>query len=639
MGIGPTQRRAFLKKSLMAGGIGLVGTTTATAARELTVDKDDPDAYDRIQRAVAEAPDGATIHIAGGTYEQQVGIPSSKSLTLRGDTGGDEPGAGPDAPVIDGGGVAGAGGISMENTEDGPSLTIEGVVIRNFGVDLNSPGQETNEAGAGIQTGYRSNVTIRDVSMDHIVGSAVAVYNGGRGTSRNWTVERCRFDSIAHTAINLSGVSDSVVRDNVITASDSVPDAEGNWWEQNTPDGNPVNGIRIQANAQDGRTSVSRNVTVAANEVVGRFDISGIKVFSHNYSGAQSLVEQVTIRDNTVELTSDGDDDIQANEKHGIILDANGGPDWSRAAAIRDVTIEGNRVTGANHAYKFLAMSSFTSDSDTKSGVRDVVCRDNEAVDCGTGCIPLTTRAGDLADVTVEENRFENCQLGVNVWSRGRLVRGVTVRNNEIHRDVRPDEYAERHGIQIVGYGADIEDIQVTEQDISKYNLGVVVFGVGDTSRDGRAEHATVRNVVVTDCTISNNDVGMLTWGYDDDSTLEATVERTTFEANERGVTTRGTASGDDLHVHHCNFLDHTEVAATNESGNGVVDATCNFWGHPTGPTTDGNNAGRGERVGDGVDYDPLLPQRFERVSEHACHPAPGGSGNGDDEQGNGTGT
>lgn len=614
MDFGSQKRRTFLAKSVLTGSCLLTSTGTAIATNQVTVDQNDSAAYDTIQEAVQAAPDGATINVENGTYNEQVWIPSSKQLTLSGDTGDDTPGAGPNAPVLDGEGETEAAGVSLENDETAPELTIEGFVIRNYGQDLHSPDGPIDEWGGGIKSGYRSNVTIRDVSIDHIAGAGIEVNNDGRATSQNWTVERCWLDSIAHTAIRLSSVVDATIKNNTVTASDPVSDAEGHWWEQNTPDGHPVYGIKVAAAASNGHTTASRNVVIEGNNITGRFDSAGIKLFSHNYGGTQTLAEQITIRNNTVELADAGDSSIEPNEKHGIIVSTNPGPNWL-PAAIRDVRIEGNMVIGANHAYKFNAMSPFTAVEQTRGGIRNVVCRNNEAINCSIGCIPLTLRRGNLADVTIEANHFEHCDPGILLWSRGRTLSTVEIRDNVFHRDSRPDEGEYTYAVEAVAYGADVDEIQISGSEIQNHSHAVIAFGL---------ENANVTDLTVTDCTLSDNNVGIASKGYPGDSTLELTAEQTTFENNRVGVVNLENASASDLHIHMCDFQGHTDFAAENRTGSGVLDATCNYWGHPTGPTHESNRPGRGEPVSDGVDYDPLLPQSFTSVSGNACHPAAG---------------
>lgn len=72
-------------------------------------------------------------------------------------------------------------------------------------------------------------------------------------------------------------------------------------------------------------------------------------------------------------------------------------------------------------------------------------------------------------------------------------------------------------------------------------------------------------------------------------------------------------------------FTDQGEAAVVND-GIGVLEATCNFWGHATGPSDDENPNGRGADIVGEIDYRPWLPQSHERVSDNACH---GGENNG----------
>lgn len=612
MPFGQQKRRAFLARSALAGGAILSGVGSTAAATQLTVDRDDPEAYDSIQQAVHEAPDGAVITVTSGTYSGGVGIPASKELTIRGDPGDDSPGAGPDAPVLDGERDSGAA-FYMESSESAPPLTIEGFVIRNYGTDLFTPGEPNDDWGAGISVGYRSNVTIRDVSMDHIAGSGVGAGSGGNGTSTNWLVERCTFDSIAHTAIRLSSVQESRIVDNEVTATDAVPDAEGQWWEKHTPAGYPVHGIQIAASASDGNESVTREITIEDNYLEARFDSTAINLFSHDYSGSQTLVEDVFIRNNTVDLTDIGNP-LHPSEKHGIKLGVNAGPDI-RPAAMRDVLITGNTVRNATHAYKFNGMSPFEDDPDATGGLKRVECRDNVAIDSAAGCIPLTLREGDAAEFTIESNRFVDCKLGVVLWSGGRSLSSLTIRNNTYEQAGEDEASDTVFGIEPVAFGADLTDVTISNEEIRNHQIGLASFAL---------EGARLTGVTVEDSVLSGNETGVLSRAYDEQSTVEQTIRETTIEANQVGVLTTDKTDASNMHVHRCDFRGHAEFAAENRSGIGVLDATCNYWGDPTGPTHDSNRPGRGDAVSDGVDYDPLLSQSYEKVPEEACHPGAG---------------
>ncbi len=102
--------------------------------------------YTSIQLAVNAASPGDTIRVCPGTYDEQVTV--DKSLTLLGRVSRGR-GAGPEAPVVDGGGGAGTG-ISIEAN----GVTVEGFKIRNF---FDSAGCG---AGAGIAACDVNNVSI-----------------------------------------------------------------------------------------------------------------------------------------------------------------------------------------------------------------------------------------------------------------------------------------------------------------------------------------------------------------------------------------------------------------------------------------------------------------------------------------------
>lgn len=625
-------RRSFLRKTAVTGGLLVGGVGESAAKATVYVDKNDPDAYDSIQQAVDEAPDPATVEVATGVYTESVGIPGDKSLTIRGDTGGNERGAGPDAPVIDGEGRA-TWGFLLEGPNTSKELVIEGIHIRNFGTDL-----ADGEIGFGIRNTGQSNVKVRDITMSSIAGKGVDLADDGDNLSRNWTIERSRFDAIARNGIQLASIDGAVVRNNVVYASEDVPDAEGDWFERKRPSGNPVYGILLAASAGNGNSAVVRDVTVTGNELRGRYDAGAIGVFSYDYSGEQSLLENVKVRENRIELESfdyDSVDFSYRRQNHGIRIDANSGRD-DRPSAIRDVTVAENHVSGAGNGIKCISWSSFR-DTTKKGGIRNVEFRGNRLENCGeairvttyddgdteavsitgndivdsnTGLIAYTNRAGRATGIRFAENRIVDFDLGVVPWAQGGKLTDVDIADNEFVRNTNPKDGNLVYAVEPVAIGGELSGVRVSGSTFSKTLFGVIAFGVNSSKAE----------VEVIDSTFSDNGTGLATFAYDEGSSVELQAKRTTFEDNGVGVMTGRKASGDNLHVHSSDFRGNSEFAAENRNGKGVIDATCNYWGHPSGPDHDNNPGGRGDRVSDGVDYDPLLSQSYREGAE--CHPA-----------------
>lgn len=99
-----------------------------------------------------------------------------------------------------------------------------------------------------------------------------------------------------------------------------------------------------------------------------------------------------------------------------------------------------------------------------------------------------------------------------------------------------------------------------------------------------------------------------------------AITENTFDSAGFRGIRISAGAIGfdtgldSDIRVNFNNFLDNTEegLRVDTASYTGTLDATCNWWGDPSGPTTATNPSGLGDDVFDPdgvVDYTPWLGQ------------------------------
>ncbi|HCV44442.1 MAG TPA: hypothetical protein DGH68_13220 [Bacteroidetes bacterium] len=75
---------------------------------------------------------------------------------------------------------------------------------------------------------------------------------------------------------------------------------------------------------------------------------------------------------------------------------------------------------------------------------------------------------------------------------------------------------------------------------------------------------------------------------------------------------TTGTYSGIDVTIHYSNFNNYSSSSFAIQNldlgQSYLVDATNNYWGHPTGPTHPSNPAGQGAAVSDGVDFMPFEP-------------------------------
>jgi hypothetical protein len=173
--------------------------------------------YCTIQAAVAAAGANDTIQVAAGTYAAPITI--DKPLTLLGDPGSTATGPGPNAPVIDGGGLV----VDGFDLADGVSnVTISGFEIRNLGAS-----DWTDGSGVGVQAYVPST---HDVTVSHNwfhdVGYGVLVGNDGSsahyalGTHTGWTISNNVAEGLYSVGFELTDTSDSSIQNNVIHLGD-----------------------------------------------------------------------------------------------------------------------------------------------------------------------------------------------------------------------------------------------------------------------------------------------------------------------------------------------------------------------------------------------------------------------------------
>ncbi|AXB48427.1 ATPase [Amycolatopsis albispora] len=228
---------------------------TTSAGRTLLVDPAGHGAYPTLGEAVLDAPDGACVSIAAGTYAETLEL-AGRRLTLRA-AGGAEvllDGTGADVPVLlaRGGtlavhGVNVRGGDAAAVQAENAELTLAGCTVqagRGTGVAVRGPGPLTirdvtitgAEQGLVMEgtSGVVENVTIEDVAADGVViglgadpvlrsckisgcgQRGIYIYQHARPSVRN-----CRVSRTGHAAIVVAHRSEPVLKHT------SVRDARG----------------------------------------------------------------------------------------------------------------------------------------------------------------------------------------------------------------------------------------------------------------------------------------------------------------------------------------------------------------------------------------------------------------------------
>jgi hypothetical protein len=300
-----------------------MGSGAAADGRSVGPDGD----HATIQAAVDAASPGDRITVVPGTYHEQV-VVTTDDLTLVGAPGGDDPGPGADAPVLDGSRVTRrGGGFGLRGTT---GVTVRGFEIRNF----------TQTPFAGGVMGGRSGVTVADCHVHTVRNSGVSRPGLGVVDPNDFTVVRNRIEDVGLVGIRLDNVGDSVVRNNVVrgTASPTVgdgPSKAGVWLHANV--GRPDGGDAYRVD--------DAGTTVADNDVRGPFESGNVYVLVINRDDpAETPGSSVRLDDLSITGNVLRGNELRDEAGFGIRLGVNsvrGAP-----ATLGDVSVTGNEVRG-----------------------------------------------------------------------------------------------------------------------------------------------------------------------------------------------------------------------------------------------------------------------------------------------------
>jgi len=229
------------------------------------------------------------------------------------------------------------------------------------------------------------------------------------------------------------------------------------------------------------------------------------------------------------------------------------------------------------------------------------------------------------SDVEITGCEFiNNGKNGLNTESNT-IVNGLTIADSKFNEN--------KYGIYLEGT---INDVTILGSEFNNSNGGYGGY---------MTETGPLTNLLIEDSEFNNNVVGLMVWNEQDNADI--TITSTLFQDNDKwGVliwgntltnvliqdsevlNNDGLSEGyygidfytysdlmDNVAVHYTNITGHAVgggVKNRNEAPTAIVDATCNWWGHPGGPmrlNPGGEWAGpdAADRVSLNVDYKPWL--------------------------------
>ncbi|MFN5355655.1 MAG: T9SS type A sorting domain-containing protein, partial [Bacteroidota bacterium] len=286
-----------------------------------------------IQRAVDASASGDVIYVAAGTYNNKVTV--TKSLAFNGAKFGQDARSRSTASgesIIDGTSLT---GDAFKINNNVSNVVIDGFEIRNFaGSGATGDGNAVSSFTTSTSLIGSNNSTVRN-NYIHDMG-----YNGVYVGSDNatatimvrqsgWLVRYNKFANCNNTAVELTNVASSQVRDNDIAAPATLFSATGDAG----------NGIEIGARSFT-KSSTTTTIDVTGNTFSGSYPAGGraaISVLSRaNQSASNATVSGLTISGNTINGAS--------NARAAVLLVSetrNTGP-----ATLVNVTVTGNVMDG-----------------------------------------------------------------------------------------------------------------------------------------------------------------------------------------------------------------------------------------------------------------------------------------------------
>jgi hypothetical protein len=251
------------------------------------------------------------VDVAAGTYNEH-NITINKSLTVTGDPGDASPGAGVNAPVVDGQDLYTDAFLIANGTS---GVTIQGFEICHY--VNHGGGGEGNAVQAWVAS--TSNITVADNYMHDLGWNGVLVGNDGAiGDHSYWTVARNILSNFgtgvfdwAGYGMELTNTSHGVIEDNIITAGALKPGS----------------GILVTA-----RRPSEVDMTIRRNEISGEFDYYGVAVYAWNGEASNASLSGLIIENNSL--------DISGPCTYALSVRDIGG-------AVTDVAITGNKLVKA----------------------------------------------------------------------------------------------------------------------------------------------------------------------------------------------------------------------------------------------------------------------------------------------------
>jgi parallel beta-helix repeat protein len=522
----------------------------AGAAESLFVDNTDAGCHDvtgtpycSIQAAIDAAAPGDTVHVAAGYYEENQA--SFRDLFI--DKSLNLIGAGSGETIV---------GLSEDKTN---GLEVHGAAISDVlieGITFTRRTAATHASGFALRFGETATtfdtLVLRDVEVSWAEGRNVHL--DVNGTYHDVLIEDSSFHHSGAWGFSATGVV------NAMRVEDS--DFDDNGWDD------PAHAIGFDIDS----TTQATNITVVGGS------------FSRNDKGINAT--------NLADATFTG---VTANDNRlGISL-------YEWRGSMENVKVVDCFAYDNSQDGVFIGrQDSFTID--------DVTVKECDFQGNGRGGIFTWVANPDAAAITstgivIRDNHFEGNHRGI--WLEMPTV-GLKVKENTVQ-----DSYG-FHGITVFNGAGSITDNTVT----GNARLGIAVLSSGNVSVDGNVVTDNLFSGIVigaTDVTVTDNTIAR------NDASLGANRGALNFQSGATNIVATGNVITDNFSVGvymnsaagpgnaaNRNHIDgNVQGGVENASVTETLDATCNWWGDPSGPS--GVGPGSGDAVSANVDFSAWL--------------------------------
>jgi len=291
-----------------------------------------------IQKAVNEATAGAVIHVAAGTYNERLNI--DKSITLNGAKSGIDArtrSTSSGESILDGTGFTGSPYNAIMIANGVSNVIIDGFEISNYaGSGSNGDGNAIFSYCEGGSTIGANNITVKNNYIHDLAYNGFLVGSeNDNGTTMvvqtGWLIQYNKITNYHYAGIELTNVTNSQVKDNLISAPIAL------FFDP----GDAGVGIEIAARSRSKPVTAGTDNVISGNTITGPFPAdsrAAINLLSRTYAAtSNATLTNVTVNANSISGATNVRAAILAVDES-----RSNGPATISTLAITNNTLDGN---------------------------------------------------------------------------------------------------------------------------------------------------------------------------------------------------------------------------------------------------------------------------------------------------------